>query len=480
MAKKRGNNGKGHRQGELERNLQKIQNIPSRVYENEESIRALMSVLTHLVRGIETTGNSYLKTGTGVKIYTLIRTLWRRFRLDFNADAAKRLYDVVFELALINADRKNVLMAYNTMFSQWASQSVENVKFFYSTALKSLCRTEHPLSVDEIGGVTHVMNIIGQEYNLTDDPDGKGSPPMRSIELLYEAVADGDEEATAILRKLLAVFGHNRFYPVPAKIANRISVDDPSHKLHTLYFHSTDKAALGYLKLYNGIIGQLGIDDELKSIGKLVDEKFDDIAVLLEMLWTDIVEIGRCDVRTTGDDSFTITGCLGGLAGSKRYFIRNGYDYPEVGIVFVQPDWFSGMTYYETGKISPNLVDEDPAIGEYVRLADYLMNTIAYHRIVTKEPRKSKTDGTTAPATIITGLQVREMVREHLMALRPGWKPSPEKVEAYRLRGKYLPEGQTWVKESPRVRTITGSTKSQVDRTDSLFTIDPLRVLRNL
>ena len=199
-------------------------------------------------------------------------------------------------------------------------------------------------------------------------------------------------------------------------------------------------------------------------------QKRDDIHLLCQMLWDEIVTDARRDVRPDGYDTFTIDE----LDGSRKIFyrfIREGCGFPTVAVASVE-EFACGARYEHSAFFNyescPDGVsdifdsDQSSARNLYFSCATLL----AYHHILcrkvdVREPSESgekNEDRTSQPGKLVP-------VCPHLRILQPGQKPGRSAYElAAEVLKRPLPAGYTFVRQHSFTRETAGGEGGETAR----------------
>ncbi len=342
-----------------------------------------------------------------------------------------------------------------------AKRSSEGLTKFFDTLLRSVTCSPAPVSKDDRRGTTYQASLTLLLAGMHGAKWERKKPiylpaPTKAITNLYLAAAT-NEKARSIVVAMYGLFYLAAIGLLPEEEGTEVLPRYCYWKLPERMVSS-----------FTGMMEQIDCpyDQEQANLHILLAEQvIDDLLALVTILWQDITLNPRYAVRTRGADRYRVGGFLGETSASTRYFLSEGCTFPEVLAIYERP--FLGGTIYERRDLSLEELQDVEKLDNYfsaltghrdVGILNFVIDTIAYHRIVCRNPSSSTERRNRSASERAVMREIHDQVRAHFRRLMPGWAPSEDRYLAAIEQLGRLPQGFTFVSEYGRDRSVVART----------------------
>ncbi len=380
--------------------------------------------------------------------YNLAKVLTRRIKPSF-------FYHLI---DLILSDDPSEKTAGLNVFSLALNSVLGNVvyiKKFFNILIESYLTIEEDLASRIQPSILYLICLI-HGVGQTDQP----SPHPALMSLYRQSYLQGDQEARKILDKLLKIADDHYILLLPFD-----SIEPPEQEglagYRSVFWSCPDSDIVkAWCKSYlaDSDKAQTLFNETTNHIN-LIRNRLKDIEDRLANMWKQIVQNPRYDILDGGGDSFNITGWLNRNGLERITFFREGFQFPTVGVRYV---WrFFERTFTTRHPLSPktSMTDKSRRLMELPLL---IIATTCYYDIICATPLSVKLYSRTTDrgSRAVQNQSHPVKVRPHFRNLPPGWKASPQQIQAAMSRLGYLPPGHTFIPYHYRGEPVPSRSKS--------------------
>lgn len=370
-------------------------------------------------------------------------------------------------LIRVRSDPKTVLI---DIERDWCTTPERAITYF-GTLLDGLCQV--PLTKQGVGLAGYAASWMLLNHNPSHFADYVPIPttdiadtlPLKKLELLYEAVAGGNQEALDILYIWWRIMGHYGKVPSPHGTSKRPGVQ--------MVWSPPDCFQEAVTKLGERM-GQISRESGLDEVMSIVKEKKGQIAGAINSLWQDIQKNARRGIRPEGD-MFHVQKPFDVADSGHRCLFSTDLAFPKICVGSAIR--CRGKHLWMSERVSP----DQPIPEEPQHLLSILVSLLAYQLLVCQEPAEHENNLPRPADSVEQIIGLPYSVRHHDRRLPEGQR-SHKQAEYKAAFGRTPDDGITFVKAHERQRRPSFRRLRKLDQSlpMPLVTVNVGKVLNDL